>query len=52
MDSNITVSASLLLEDPFILCGLLIMKLQIKLLPNLVDQPEKDPHQSGAVIMF
>ena len=26
---------------------MMIMKLQIKLLPNLVGQPEYDPHQSG-----
>ena len=29
---------------------MMIMKLQIKLLPNLVGQPEYDPHQSGMVI--
>ena len=29
----------------------MIMKLQIKLLPNLVGQPEHDPHQSGMVVM-
>ena len=28
------------------------MKLQIKLLPNLVGQPVYDPHQSGTVILF
>ena len=28
------------------------MKLQIKLLPNLVGQPEHIPHQSGTVILF
>ena len=31
---------------------MMIMKLQIKLLPNLVGQPEHDPHQSGMVILF
>src|SRR3954470_12451160 len=31
---------------------MMIMKLQIKLLPNLVGQPEYDPHQSGTVILF
>ena len=30
----------------------MIMKLQIKLLPNLVGQPEYGPHQSGTVILF
>ena len=29
-----------------------IMKLQIKLLQNLIGQPEHDPHQSGMVILF
>ena len=29
---------------------MMIMKLQIKLLPNLVGQPEYGPHQSGTVI--
>ena len=27
-------------------------KLQIKLLPNLIGQPEHVPHQSGTVILF
>ena len=31
---------------------MMIMKLQIKLLPNLVGKPEWDPHQSGTVILF
>ena len=31
---------------------IMIMKLQIKLLPNLVGQPEHVPHQSGTVILF
>ena len=31
---------------------MMIMKLQIKLLPNLVGQPEYGPHQSGTVILF
>ena len=31
---------------------MMIMRLQIKLLPNLVGQPEQDPHQSGTVILF
>ena len=30
---------------------MMIIKLQIKLLPNLVGQPEYDPHQSGTVIL-
>ena len=30
---------------------MMIMKLQIKLLPNLVGQPEYGPHQSGMVIL-
>ena len=30
----------------------MIMKLQIKLLPNLVGQPDYDLHQSGTVILF
>ena len=29
-----------------------IMKLQIKLLHNLVGQTEHDPHQSGTIILF
>ena len=31
---------------------MMIMKLQIKLLQNLVGLPEKDPHQSGTVILL
>ena len=31
---------------------MMIMKLQIKLLPNLVGKPEWDPHQSRTVILF
>ena len=31
---------------------MMIMKLQIKLLPNLVGQPEYGLHQSGTVILF
>ena len=31
---------------------IMIMKLQDKILLNLVDQPERDPHQSGTVILF
>ena len=31
---------------------MMIMKLKIKLLLNLVRQPEHDPHQSGTVIPF
>ena len=31
---------------------IMIMKLQIKLLLNLVGQPEHVPHQSGTVILF
>ena len=31
---------------------MMIMKLQIKLLQNLVGLPEYGPHQSGTVIMF
>ena len=31
---------------------MMIMKLHIKLLPNLVGQPEYDPHQSGTVILL
>ena len=31
---------------------MMIMQLQIKLLPNLVDQPEYVPHQSGTVTLF
>ena len=31
---------------------MMIMKLLIKLLPNLVGQPEYDPHQSGTVVLF
>ena len=34
------------------LVPVMIMKLQIKLLPNLVGFPEKDLHQSGMVILF
>src|SRR3989337_1755424 len=30
---------------------MMIMKLQIKLLQNLVGRPEHDPHQSGTVIL-
>ena len=31
---------------------MMIMKLQIKLLQNLVGLPEYGPHQSGMVILF
>ena len=31
---------------------MMIMKLQIKLLPNIVGQPEQGPHQRGTVIPF
>ena len=31
---------------------MMIMKLQIKLLPNLVGQPEYGPHQSGTIILL
>ena len=31
---------------------MMMLKLQIKLLPDLVGQPEYDPHQSGTIILF